>query len=88
MRPRRPAIITGAQREELWRRYKAGETILGIGRARCSSDPPRFTACCKPLAGLRRPSEAVPQGCSAFVSAKRFHGASPLIVHFEPSPGA
>jgi len=23
----------GAQREELWRRYKAGETILGIGRA-------------------------------------------------------
>ena len=29
----RRAIITGAQREELWRRYKAGETILGIGRA-------------------------------------------------------
>lgn len=33
MRLGRPAIITGAQREELWRRYKAGETILGIGRA-------------------------------------------------------
>ena len=29
----RPAIIQGALREELWRRYKAGETILGIGRA-------------------------------------------------------
>jgi IS30 family transposase len=29
----RPPIITGALREELWRRYKAGETILGIGRA-------------------------------------------------------
>jgi hypothetical protein len=29
----RPAIIVGAQREQLWRRYKAGETILGIGRA-------------------------------------------------------
>lgn len=29
----RPARITGALREELWRRYKAGETILGIGRA-------------------------------------------------------
>lgn len=26
-------ILTGAQREELWRRYKAGETIRGIGRA-------------------------------------------------------
>jgi hypothetical protein len=33
MRLGRPAIITGAQREEFWRRYKAGETILGIGRA-------------------------------------------------------
>ena len=33
MRPGRPATIAGAQREELWRRYKAGETILGIGRA-------------------------------------------------------
>jgi hypothetical protein len=29
----RRAVITGAQREDLWRRYKAGETILGIGRA-------------------------------------------------------
>jgi IS30 family transposase len=29
----RSAVIIGAQREELWRRYKAGETILGIGRA-------------------------------------------------------
>jgi IS30 family transposase len=33
MRPGRPAVITGEQRQELWRRYKAGETILGIGRA-------------------------------------------------------
>jgi len=33
MRHGRPAVITGAQRKELWRRYKAGETILGIGRA-------------------------------------------------------
>jgi len=33
MRPGRPALITGEQRQELWRRYKAGETILGIGRA-------------------------------------------------------
>src|ERR1700685_1592362 len=32
MRLGRPAVITGAQRQELWRRYKAGETILGIGR--------------------------------------------------------
>jgi DNA-binding CsgD family transcriptional regulator len=29
----RPPKITGALREELWRRYKAGETVLGIGRA-------------------------------------------------------
>ena len=33
MRPGRPALITGEQRQELWRRYKAGEAILGIGRA-------------------------------------------------------
>src|SRR5580704_9009560 len=33
MRLGRPATITAAQREELWRRYKAGESILGIGRA-------------------------------------------------------
>lgn len=33
MRLGRPGVLTGAQREELWRRYKAGETILGIGRA-------------------------------------------------------
>lgn len=33
MRCGRPAVITGWQREELWRRYKAGETILKIGRA-------------------------------------------------------
>ena len=29
----RPATITHGQREELWRRYKAGETILGIVHA-------------------------------------------------------
>ena len=28
----RPPKITGALREELWRRYKAGDTILGTGR--------------------------------------------------------
>ena len=33
MRPGHPAAITSAQREELWGRYKGGETILGIGRA-------------------------------------------------------
>ena len=33
MRLGRRAVVTGAQGEELWRRYKAGETILGIGRA-------------------------------------------------------
>ena len=29
----RPSVVTATQREELWRRYKAGETMLGIGRA-------------------------------------------------------
>jgi len=33
MGPGRYSTITGAQREELWRRYKAGEAVLGIGRA-------------------------------------------------------
>lgn len=31
----RHSVIVGAQREELWRRYKAGENILSIGRALC-----------------------------------------------------
>jgi len=29
----RHSTVTDAQRKELWRRYKAGETVLGIGRA-------------------------------------------------------
>jgi IS30 family transposase len=33
MRLGRPPTITDTQRKELWLRYKAGETILGIGRA-------------------------------------------------------
>jgi transposase, IS30 family len=33
MTPGRCSTVTEAQREELWRRYKSGETILGIGRA-------------------------------------------------------
>src|SRR5476651_388612 len=33
MRLGRASTVTNAQREELWRRYQAGETILGIGRA-------------------------------------------------------
>jgi IS30 family transposase len=32
MRRGRRLIITGSQCEELWRRYKAGETVLGIAR--------------------------------------------------------
>jgi IS30 family transposase len=36
MRRGRPRIFTAAQCDELWRRYKAGESILGIGRALCS----------------------------------------------------
>src|SRR5688500_17097879 len=33
MRRGRPRIFTAAQCAELWRRYKAGESVLGIGRA-------------------------------------------------------
>src|ERR1700730_12194201 len=33
MRLGRHSLVTTAQREELWRRYKAGESIQGIGRA-------------------------------------------------------
>src|ERR1700745_912777 len=33
MSPGRYSTVTSAQREELWHRYKAGETVLGIGRA-------------------------------------------------------
>jgi len=33
MRLGRASTVTNAQRKELWRRYKAGETILGIGCA-------------------------------------------------------
>jgi IS30 family transposase len=35
MRLGRPRIFTAAECTELWRRYKAGESILGIGRALC-----------------------------------------------------
>ena len=33
MRRGRGRIFTAAQRTEMWRRYKAGESILGIGQA-------------------------------------------------------
>lgn len=33
MSPGRHSLVTTAQREELWRRYKAGETMLGIAQA-------------------------------------------------------
>jgi hypothetical protein len=33
MRTGRHSTVTSAERAELWRRYKAGETVLGIGRA-------------------------------------------------------
>jgi hypothetical protein len=33
MRTGRPRIFTDAECADLWRRYKAGESVLGIGRA-------------------------------------------------------
>jgi hypothetical protein len=33
MRRGRPRVFTDAECAELWRRYKAGESVLGIGRA-------------------------------------------------------
>jgi hypothetical protein len=33
MRRGRPRVLTDAECAELWRRYKAGESVLGIGRA-------------------------------------------------------
>src|SRR5204862_6495529 len=33
MSPGRHSTVTNAQREELWRRYQGGETVLGIARA-------------------------------------------------------
>src|ERR1700757_1196747 len=33
MRPGRHRIFTGSECGELWRMYKAGESVLGIGRA-------------------------------------------------------
>src|SRR3981081_2118905 len=35
MRLGRPRIFTAAECAELWRRYKAGESVLGIGRELC-----------------------------------------------------
>jgi hypothetical protein len=46
MRLGRASTVTNAQREELWRRYKAGETILGIGRA--LGDQPLAGSLCSP----------------------------------------
>jgi hypothetical protein len=60
MRLGRPAIITGAQREELWRRYKAGETILGIGRA-ISQRQATIHRVCRQQAALRLCRADVPQ---------------------------
>ena len=83
----RPPKITGALREELWRRYKAGETILGIGRAldqrQATIHRVLQTNGASPL-----PAGAVPQEYLVSASVKRFREVSPQVVHSAPSPEA
>lgn len=75
----RPPKITGALREELWRRYRAGETILGSD-ARLTSVRRRFTACCRRPAALLLPTGVALQESSVSVSVKRFREVSPRVT--------
>ena len=66
MRLGRPAVITDEQREELWRRYKTGETIPGID----VRDRRRFAAYCKhrrvaPAKDSPAEREAISRGMAA-----------------------
>jgi hypothetical protein len=69
MRLGRPRIFTDAECAELWRRYKAGESVLGIGRALCrdglafAAAVQRFAACSRVREALRLLSDAALQGC-------------------------
>ena len=87
MRPGRPATITDAQRQELWCLYKAGETILGIGRA-LGQRPTNIHRALPASGGIAHPNETVPQEYWVLVSAKRSRAASPRVMHCEPSPRA
>jgi hypothetical protein len=85
MSPGRYSTVTSAQREELWRRYKAGETVLGIGRALGQRTSNLYRV--QPLAASHPRGVLAPLECSASVSARRSRAASQRVRHFELSPG-
>jgi len=85
MRPGRRPLLTGALREELWRRYKAGETILGIGRA-LGQPPRRFIESCNPQAVLGLYNDADLPECSALRSAKKSRAAFLPVTRFALLP--
>jgi hypothetical protein len=78
----RPATITDGQREELWRRYKAGETILKIGRA-LGQRPTNIHRVLQASGGIAPVHTGAHPKCLVLVSAKRFRAASPQVTHFE-----
>jgi hypothetical protein len=50
----RPRLFSPGQCAELWRRYKAGESILGITRVLWAGGTRLFTAFFKALGALRQ----------------------------------
>ena len=84
MRPGRPATITGAQREELWRRYKAGETVLGIGRA-LGQRPTTIHRVLQATGGIDDDVD-LPE-CSALPSAEKSRAAFLPVTPFTLLPG-
>jgi hypothetical protein len=85
MSPGRHSTVTSAQREELWHRYRAGETVLGIARA-LGQGPKTSTACCKLVAVLHRLDVRGHLGYSVYVSVRRSPAASLPALRTGPSP--
>ena len=86
MRLGRRAIITGEEREELRRRYKAGETILGIGRA-LGQRPTTMHRVLQATGGIGLHDDIDLRECSALPSAKKSRAAFLPVSRFAPLPG-
>jgi len=87
MSPGRYSTVTSVQREELWRRYKAGETVLGIGRAlgQRTSNLYRVLQAAGGISPIRRTRSPRVLGFCEREEISR--GIAGGVRHFEPSPG-
>ena len=86
MRSGRHSTVTDAQRKELWRRYKAGETILGIGRA-LSQGPNNLYRVLEATGGIAPAQRSRSPRVLSFGEREEISRGIAAGTHSAPSPG-